>query len=527
MVQRGLLFATTAIFMTFFLGPSAVLPETIASAAPVDPAVSEMLDKTREALGLAHRTLPLTVTQVGTLQAGGLQGTIQCEARGENSICHSELGPQTEWIERAGATFYRHDSSGLTRSLNGALLAHNRTLSAIEDYRYLDHPEWLRPMVPQTHEANLKWFRIHVPGGDAERMAFNATTGLLVKSIAAGEEGPQTSTYSDWRNIDGVQFASTIVESIEGWPFVTIGFNKIILDNPTPPSLAMPGSASVHTQQPVMVPLISRDEHLYAPVEIAGQHYEFLLDSGSQTMVLDRRVAKDIALPLQGNFTLNATQRMNNASFGQVTGLHIGGAAFDPQFAVITDLGTTTDGGHRIDGILGFPIFAQAAIRLDTKTKTLTIAEPGKLEMHGHALHLSLDRGVVEVDAGVVDGPRDAWFMIDTGSTANILLYQAFAQHYPNALHIGLQKERTYGIGGSVSAVDAQLAGITLYGMPEMHDLPIHLMLASEGAFGNRIVAGSLGLGLLGDYQLDFDVQNGLFELESPPKTSASPTARP
>ena len=49
------------------------------------------------------------------------------------------------------------------------------------------------------------------------------------------------------------------------------------------------------------------------------------------------------------------------------------------------DLGASTGGAFHIDGILGYPFFAAAAVRIDPVASTMTFGAPGSLPALGDA----------------------------------------------------------------------------------------------------------------------------------------------
>jgi predicted aspartyl protease len=110
---------------------------------------------------------------------------------------------------------------------------------------------------------------------------------------------------------------------------------------------------------PVSSPLEVSQGHIFAPVRIAGHTYRFLIDSGSQDIVVDARVAAQLGLRAVGAIEASGATRTGGLQVARLSDLTVGGAQFRNLVVSTIDLGASTDGAFRIDGILGYP--SQAA----------------------------------------------------------------------------------------------------------------------------------------------------------------------
>lgn len=481
--------------------------------------------RARAALGLAARTSIAPLERQGEIFAGGITGTIDCLQSAAAERCESRIGGRDEILVRRGERYFRRDASGFTRALDGAFLQHERTFSAIESGEFLFHPEWAQLAPPAAGlDSGEDWVAVQPPGSEREYVGFDRQSALPVVLRSRFGGALEQARFEAWTIAGDVRYPAQITVAVNDAPEYRIHFEHF---DPAPrvdaERFTLPQSQTVALTHPITVGLQKHDDHWYVPVEINGRRYQFLLDSGSQAIVLDRSVAAAVHIRPQGAFAVAATNTLPGAGYAGISDLRIGAADFGPQLAVVTDIGLTSDGGAHIAGVLGFPIFAQAALRVDSHAATMTIGAPGSLAFRGLPLNVSFDRGVIETDAAIDGGPQHAHFILDTGSADTVIVHQAFYARHPGIAHRQLQTDRTYGIGGSVGSIEAVTAGLQVRGLPKMTSLPTEIVQSHAGAFADENIAGSLGMGFLQAYRLDCDVQHGVVMLEP---IKAADTAR-
>jgi hypothetical protein len=137
---------------------------------------------------------------------------------------------------------------------------------------------------------------------------------------------------------------------------------------------------------------------------------------------------------------------------------------------------------------------------------------PGSLVPRGVRIPLDLDRELVEAQARI-DNSVDAPFIVDTGNSGELLIYHSFAQDHPGLFPFSGERSMNYGIGGGTGTMHTHVDEIALGGISLYHR-EAEMVLASQGAFADRIDAGNIGLGSLRNFVVTFDLTNDAMYFE-------------
>jgi len=460
----------------------------------------------------------------GRLTGVGMSGRFRIVREGSREREEMQLGPREQTTLRDGHRWWRVDTLGIPHELRGIGRAREVTEGWLESGEIFAHPEWatcLPRVVGHLDDECL----VMPPGGEHERILLDRFEHRLVEIRYPEGDGLTRILLDDWRMVDGVAFAyhRRIIDA--HGEVLDERVDRIDLQRLTADLWGQPLTThALLLREPEHIALAQRDGHWLVPVSIGGHTYQFVLDTGSQSLVLDRRVAAEVGLFPEGSVGLRAGQWVGGAGWARIPRIEVGRAVFGDELTVVTDLGTTNDGTARIDGILGFPFVAQSDLRLDPHTASLTLAAPGTLAPLGRRLDTDLDTGVPEVTASLAMGPDGgARFVVDTGSSATVLLNRAFVAKYPQAVRLGLGRDVTLGIGGSVPAIPARVARLHIVGLPAWESLDGEVMQVDQGVFADRHQAGSLGMGLFGDAILTFSAVNHALWVCLPTSSAATP----
>jgi hypothetical protein len=455
------------------------------------------------------------VQTLGTLAGEGLTGTFGSWQQGDSERTDEVLGPRVERTLRVGNRLIAQDANGDVRQLTGVLARRDLTQRFIDSGEFARHPERL-VLLGGTFVDGRPAYALDVTadGGETETLYLDASTDLPLRVAYDDDDGRTTVDLSDYRTIGGHRFAFKSVESDGDRAFdVTQLTTSVSLDVPIDPAQFAPFvPRAVDMSAPVTSPLEVSQGHLFAPVRIAGRTFRFLIDSGSQDIVVDAHVAAQLGLRPIGAIEASGATRTGGLQVARLNDLTVGGAHFRNLVVSTIDLGASTDGAFRIDGILGYPFFAQTMVRLDVANRTIAIGPPGSLPVAGDRIAIDLDRLFPEAQFGV-DRTLVASFIVDTGSAAELLLYKPFVEKHPGIVPFKSADRSSYGIGGETRSYLSALDEIDLGDTPIYH-ADADVMLANSGAFADRFDAGNVGLGVLKNFVVTFDYASGAMYLE-------------
>jgi predicted aspartyl protease len=451
----------------------------------------------------------------GTLSGAGLTGAFHSWSQGDRERTDESLGPRADTSLRVGDRYWDSDSNGDVRELTGVLGRRARTQHFIDSGDFAKSAQCC-VFRGRTRIGAIDTFALDVTaaGGETETLYLDAQTALPDRLAYDDDDGRTTIDFTDWRDVSGHRFPFKSIVSNGDHAFDTTQVTtSVSLAGPisdkifaplVPRRIAMTGSQTL--------PLQVDQGHLYAPVTIAGRHYTFLLDTGAQDIVLDKHVAADLGLAPIGAFEASGATRTGGLQIVKVDEIDVGSGKLTNIVASTIDLGAATDGAFRIDGVLGYPFFAAATVQLDYAAKTMTFGPPGTVAPLGEKLAVQVDRSFPEATLRL-DGQTDAPFIIDTGNAGEVLLYKPFLDKHLGIVPFSTTDRRSYGIGGSTASYRTSLDRIELGSVPLYHS-DTDVMLATSGAFADRFDAGNVGLGLLKNFVVTFDVANAAMYLQ-------------
>jgi hypothetical protein len=457
----------------------------------------------------------------GTLVGAGSEGTFHIWHDGDNERLDQNLGLRRERKIRIGERFFFIDESGYAREYHGVLLRHSRTEALIDSGELSATPRCCKLLGSARIGGRVAYeLAVTAEGGDTEFLYLDAETALPMRLAYDSDDGLTSIDLSDWRTVNGRRFAFRNVASDGNRAFdLTQITTSAVVDAPIDAALfVIPRSRGIEMTGVQHVALSEHDGHFFVPVKISGRTFQFLLDSGAQGILLDRHVARTLNLHEEGTFEASGAKRTGGLRLAKLCALHIGGATIRNSIVATLDLGASTHGAFRIDGILGYPFFASAVVRIDFAGKMMSFGPPGSLAGEGDYIDVDLDRGLSEAMLSA-DGVR-APFMIDTGNAADVLLYGPFVTAHPGIVPSTLADMRSYGLGGSTDSYRSLLRELVL-GTTTLRNVNVGVMLATQGAFADRFDAGNIGLGVLRNFIVTFDYPNEALYFEKSGNTSA------
>ncbi|HEY8315104.1 MAG TPA: aspartyl protease family protein [Candidatus Baltobacteraceae bacterium] len=486
-----------------------------AQAPPPAPTIVGLFDARKTALAKLGDRVPKSLEVSGTLKGFALNGTFHTWHDGNLDRYDEILGVREERTIRIGDREYAQNPSGDVRQLKGLLAHRQTTQDFIDSGAFLNQPQYTTLVGRTTIIGGRDTYQMRVapPDGQPETVFLDATTSMIDRISYTDEDGATTIDYFDYRSVKGAILPFRQVESNGDHDYdVTETTMGVRVNAPIAAAVfALPKSTQIQTDRPLTVPIAERQGHYYTAVSIRGHDYEFLIDTGAQGVVVDSRVAAALLLVPNGRLEVSGATRVGGLGIAELDSIGIGAATLPVRVVSILDLRTATGGAFPIDGILGYPFFAAAEVRIDPDKMTMTIGKPGSLDVLGSKFAVDVDRQLAEINARL-DGV-DGRFVLDTGNGSELLIFNPFMQEHPGLIpYAGHAAVSNYGVGGSMHAIGLTIDELDM-GPFRFFNRYANVMLSQSGAFADKFDAGNIGMATLRNFVTTFDLANGAMYL--------------
>jgi predicted aspartyl protease len=485
-------------------GVVAFAPSGARGAGPAS--VRDLLARYQRAIADPSASPVTQLDTYGTLSGAGLSGAFHTWKAGDRERADENLGPRSErTLQLAGRVWFA-DADGDVREFTGVLARRARTQRLIDSGAFASMPErciFRGRSVISGNEVDA--LDVTAENGETETLYLDARTGLPDRIAYDDDDGRSSIDFSDWRTVGGHRFSFRNVVSDGDHEFDTVQTTTAVdLTKPIDPAVFGPFEPRyIDMSGAQTVPLDVRDGHLFASVRIAGRSYTFLVDTGAQNILVDKHVAAELGLTAIGALEASGAARTGGLQIVQIPELDIGAGRLHDLVATTIDLGASTSGAFRIDGILGYPFFASALVRIDPSQRTMTFGPPDSFAPSGEKINVEMDRAFPEADLRIDDSTL-GHFIIDTGSAAELLLYRPFVEKHPGIVPFTQHARHSFGIGGSTPSYRSTLDQLS-FGTVPLYQVDTDVMMATRGAFADRFDAGNVGLGILRNFVVTFD----------------------
>jgi predicted aspartyl protease len=453
---------------------------------------------------------PTTLETTGSIEGDQLHGRFHSWHDATDDRFDQLLGTRNERTIRNGDREFIVNMSGNVRELSGSLVARQRTQDFVASGDFVTQPQYdtlLGPAKLADGRAVVQ-IRVAPPSGDVETVSLDATSGLIDQTSYVESDGISTLTYSDYHVFHGALVPFTEIDSNGDVIFdVTMHVENVVVDRTIAPKIfVLPVTSMVSNDAPVTVKLTENNGHIYAPITLRGRTYNFLVDTGAQAVVVDSSVAQTNVLIPEGILEISGARRVTALGLAPLDAI---------QVVSVVDLGTSTGGAFPIDGVLGYPFFAAAEVRIDFQNLTMTFGKPGSLPPLGERLPLDTDRQLPELPARINGTATKV--LVDTGNSVELLVFNPFVQAHVGLIpYVGAFQVHNYGVGGSTAAVGTTVDELDL-GSYRLFNRRTNLMLGSTGAFADRVDGGNIGIATLSNFVVTFDLANRAMYLQRGP----------
>jgi len=454
-----------------------------------------------------------TIETEGTITGEGLSGDFHSWRRGDDERDDERLGPRVETTFRRGTRIWVRNANGNVRELHGVLLRRALTDQFVDSGAFLHAPDRVRFAGFGTIGGKRMWrIEVNAVGGEPETLWIGVDDGLPARSEYVDGDGTTEVDLSDWRTVDGqkIAFHSVTTDGDHAFDLVE-QTTAVVIGQPIADEQFVPLVSRTFASDGVQtVPLVQIGSHIGCTVSIDGEAYAFLIDSGAQSVIVDAHAAQRMHLDEQGALEVRGAVRAGGLHIARLPHLSIGGASLDDLIVSTIDLQSSAGGGA-VDGILGYPFFASGLVQLDFADNVMRFGPPGSFDPPGERVPLDVDREIPEATVRL-NGTVDTPFIVDSGNSGEVLLYRPFLDSHPGIVPASGSHSVNYGVGGSDETYRTHLDSLRI-GSVALDHLTVDVVLASSGAFADRVDGGNLGLEVLRRFIVTFDLGNGAMYL--------------
>lgn len=505
------------------------VPQSGVAAQPAS--VQELLQAHRRALAALHVRIGAPLETQGTLDGLGQTGTFHRWRSGDDERDDRTLGIRTERTLQLGTRAFVQNPNGDVRELSPVAMRRRAAQAYVAGGAFALHPETavLLGSARLRDGRDVVQLRVNDPAGDPIGIALDAETAMVDEFALPSGDGVAATDFYDYRVVDGALYAAREVQlDGDGKPLLTQRVMQARGGPISPATFAPLVSTMLDADAPVTLPLAYDNGHVFVRATVLGRPLLFLVDSGSQGIFIDAASARGLSLQPQGSLQVRGAKAMSGSA-APLDRIDFAGASLPVGVVSIADLSNVTYRNAGIDGVLGYPFFAAAEVRIDVGRLALTLSKPGALPVDGVRVALDTQREVPEALARINDSV-DGRFVIDTGNGAELLLFHDFVQAHPGLISLAPMPSQSGGrgrfsqpfpqlfvgnqaVGGGSAAVPAAVDRLR-FGPFDLYHRHADVLLADSGAFSGTWDAGNIGLPTLANFVVTFDLSNSALYLQ-------------
>lgn len=295
--------------------------------------------------------------------------------------------------------------------------------------------------------------------------------------------------------------------------------------------LKIPPSRRIFVEFPdgkskVELPVHEWDGRFIVRAQIGSRGLDFQLDTGAAGIVMDEDVVRELGIPHFGTLSNGSNAGRFRKSLAIVPEMSVGELKMhDVAISTIPHIGGDVPKLFKVVGLLGFDFIGDVGLAIDYANGRVTATSPESFappaDQRALALYVRLGNGQPQADV-MVDGTLGERFLLDTGASGNMFVYEYFARHHPeamrHALYVG-DAPRFLGVGGEIATTPYRFHSVTV-GKAVFKDLVAYRVDPVKSY--DTAQDGILGAGFLQLFTLYIDYPNSMFYLVPNGRTDAA-----
>jgi hypothetical protein len=480
-----------------------------------------------------------TIHERGTVDASGLHGTDQVwSSRDGRQRVDIDLGAlkQVQVITPAAEQSWDTNLSAQVETTAKTVAEFERHALVLEFADVLRGHAGAKASllgVEQRDGATWSVVRLSFGGADTYDAFIDPATGALDGFRITEDRQTRFEHRSDWRIVDGVRmpFENEVKTDVAGGD-QTLRFEAIELNRPFPdtllvrPAIAHKASFRDGASSTGWIPFeFFGGNRIYFPAKVNGHDIVVLLDSGAQTSVIDKTVARSIGLDSKGGgVTVLGSGGAETA--GVINGLtvEVGNLKLSGLTVVSLDLQSHAGQiGHSLPFVLGDELFSEVAVDIDFANRRIAFRDPARIARPQGAAEVPLATVLSLRSIPVsIDGGPPVQVDFDLGSGLPLMVYPSY--YKTHALLDGRRTSQSLidGAGGREPQTVAMLRKLELAGVT-FTDVPTIFTPDTVSAANSDRLLGNVGLPILSRFHLVIDYSHDRLWLTPDAQTSGAP----
>jgi hypothetical protein len=495
---------------------------------------SQVVDQWRAAVHSDKASHSAVITTVST--EDGIPGTVQdwisntdFRRQVQRKVDESQLLLTKQRKER-------RDWNGWVRKVEGQEL--ERFTTGVDEERVIAFgppQEMGSAELSETSDRSAYLLRYKPEGGWTTTWYIDAKTFLPLKSVRPGEDSEITTTYSDWRNANGVMtpFHAVVTETEKpdyNWDCKTIEYKSTLPKDTFAPLVPGPSDQTLTPNAPP-IPFTMEANHIVFNVSLNGRPpIGFLLDTGADQNVINSTRLEEFGLKTYAQTTTTGGGNSAEYAFAAGATFTLPGVELRNQHvSAIDQTGLERALGVKLGGILGYDFISRFVMETDYEKQLITLHDPGTWKYSGTGVMVPVvfDNGIPHSygSIGVPTKPEiPAYFVVDFGASETATLTSAFVKlnDLARLAQTNATVNRPAGLESQFFAqnnVRGNLQRLSI-GHLTVNNVPVNMSVNTKGAYASANFSGTVGETIYSRYHCYLDYSNYRIILEPTPEAN-------
>ena len=430
----------------------------------------------------------------------------------------------------------RRDWNGWLRKVEGQEL--ERFITGVDEERVIAFgpPREMRSAELSENSDHSAYLLSYKPdGGWTTTWYIDAKTFLPLKSMRPGDDSEITTTYSDWRNANGVMtpYHAVVTETDKPnytWDCKTIQYKSSLPKDIFAPLVPGPLDTTLAPNAPP-IPFTMEANHIVFNVSVNGRPpIGFILDTGADQNVINSTRLEEFGLKTYANTMTSGGG--NSAEYDYAAGATFtlpGVELRNQHVSAIDQTGLERALGVKFGGLLGYDFISRFVVDIDYENHLITLHDPRTWKYSGTGMMVPVifDNGIPHAygSIGVPTKPEiPAYFAVDFGAAETATLTSPFVKSndLTRLAQTNATVNRPAGLESQFFAqnnVRGNLQRLTI-GQLTVNNVPVNMSVNTTGAYASTNFSGTVGETIYSRYHCYLDYSNYRIILEPTPEAN-------